>query len=133
MRRRSPSMILFTLQMRRVMMRLMASQGLLGPLATVEATMGASDSTMTAPSNTWQGGRPTRRGTASREQTESSNVEERDHRSFIFLQLIKEGKQTDDQLTAKWAGLKVAPYLDFVLYVVPDAEHHDSEDGLRQR
>lgn len=48
----SPSMILLTLQMRRVMMRLMASQGLLGPLATVEATMGARDSTMTAPSNT---------------------------------------------------------------------------------
>lgn len=47
-----PSMILLTLQMRRVMMRLMASQGLLGPLATVEATMGARDSTMTAPSNT---------------------------------------------------------------------------------
>ena len=50
----SPSMILLTLQMRRVMMRLMASQGLLGPLATVEATMGARDSTMTAPSNTWK-------------------------------------------------------------------------------
>lgn len=48
-------MILLTLQMRRVMMRLMASQGLLGPLATVEATMGASDSTMTAPSNTYVG------------------------------------------------------------------------------
>lgn len=45
-------MILLTLQMRRVMMRLMASHGLLGPLATVEATMGASDNTMTAPSNT---------------------------------------------------------------------------------
>ena len=49
----SPSMILLTLQMRRVMMRLMASQGLLGPLATEEATMGARDNTMTAPSNTW--------------------------------------------------------------------------------
>lgn len=49
-------MILLILQMRKVMMRLMASQGLLGPLATVEATMGASDSTMTAPSNTWKGG-----------------------------------------------------------------------------
>lgn len=47
-----PSMILFTLQMRRVMMRLMASQGLLGPLATVEATIGARESTITAPSNT---------------------------------------------------------------------------------
>lgn len=46
-------MILFTLHIRRVMMRLMASQGLLGPLATVEATIGARESTMTAPSNTW--------------------------------------------------------------------------------
>lgn len=50
----SPSMILFTLQMRRVMIRLMASQGLLGPLATVEATMGAKDKMMIAPSNTWR-------------------------------------------------------------------------------
>lgn len=47
-------MILFTLQMRRVMIRLMASQGLLGPLATVEATMGAKDKMMIAPSNTWR-------------------------------------------------------------------------------
>ena len=60
----SPSMILLTLQIRRVMMRLMASQGLLGPLATVEATMGAKDSTMTAPSNTC--GRNTQTGSASR-------------------------------------------------------------------
>ena len=50
----SPSMILLTLQMRSVMMRPIASQGLLGPLATVEATMGARERTMTAPSNTWE-------------------------------------------------------------------------------
>lgn len=50
----SPSIILLTLQMRSVMMRPMASQGLLGPLATVEATMGARERTMTAPSNTWE-------------------------------------------------------------------------------
>ena len=34
-------------------MRLMASHGLLGPLATVEATIGANESTITAPSNTY--------------------------------------------------------------------------------
>ena len=33
-------------------MRLMASQGLLGPLATVDATIGAKDRMITAPSNT---------------------------------------------------------------------------------
>lgn len=48
----SPSMILFTLHIRRVMIRLMASHGLLGPLATVEATIGAKDKIMIAPSNT---------------------------------------------------------------------------------
>lgn len=37
-------------------MRLMASQGLRGPLATVDATIGAKDRTITAPSNTWGGG-----------------------------------------------------------------------------
>lgn len=52
----SPSMILLTLQMRSVTMRPMASQGLLGPLATVEATMGARERTMTAPSNTCRDG-----------------------------------------------------------------------------
>lgn len=54
-----PSMILLTLQMRSVMMRLMASQGLLGPLATVDATIGARDSTITAPSNTFLGQKQT--------------------------------------------------------------------------
>lgn len=48
----SPSMILFTLHIRSVMIRLMASHGLLGPLATVEATIGAKDKMMIAPSNT---------------------------------------------------------------------------------
>lgn len=50
----SPSMILFTLHIRSVIIRLIASQGLLGPLATVEATIGAKDKIMTAPSNTWR-------------------------------------------------------------------------------
>lgn len=50
----SPSMILFTLHILRVMIRLMASHGLLGPLATVEATIGAKDKIMIAPSNTWR-------------------------------------------------------------------------------
>lgn len=51
----SPSTTLFTRQMRSMTRRLMASQGLLGPLATVEATMGAKDRMITAPSNTWGG------------------------------------------------------------------------------
>lgn len=45
-------MILFTRQIRNMMMRLMASQGLLGPFATVDATIGAKDKMITAPSNT---------------------------------------------------------------------------------
>jgi len=47
-------MILFTLHIRNVIIRLIASHGLLGPLATVEATIGAKDRIMTAPSNTWR-------------------------------------------------------------------------------
>lgn len=45
-------MTLFTRQIRSMIMRLMASQGLLGPLATVDATIGAKDKMITAPSNT---------------------------------------------------------------------------------
>lgn len=45
-------MTLFTRQIRSMMMRLMASQGLLGPLATVDATIGAKDRMITAPSKT---------------------------------------------------------------------------------
>lgn len=48
----SPSITLFTRQIRNIMMRLMASQGLRGPLATVDATIGAKDRMITAPSNT---------------------------------------------------------------------------------
>lgn len=47
-----PSIIRLTLQILRVIMRLIASHGLLGPLATVDATMGAKDKMITAPSNT---------------------------------------------------------------------------------
>lgn len=36
----------------------MASQGLRGPLATVDATIGAKDRMITAPSNTWGGSIP---------------------------------------------------------------------------
>lgn len=47
-----PSIILLTLQILSVIIRLMASQGLFGPLATVDATIGAKDKMITAPSNT---------------------------------------------------------------------------------
>lgn len=139
----SPSMILLTLQMRRAMMRPIASQGLLGPLATVEATMGARDRTMTAPSNTYTQAHA--QILASRQYLNEKTCTYLSFRTFppglwVVSSLMSDiGRMI---LLWKWWGVQsptsglMAPqgaYLHFVLDVIPDPQHHNSEHRLRER
>lgn len=121
----SPSMILLTLQMRSVMMRPIASQGLLGPLATVEATMGARERTMTAPSNTWE-------NPCTRKHTHTHT------RAYCYFCSFHSGMTLREwhcsEKGPRVSGLMgpMGAYLYFVLYVIPYPQHHDPKHRLRQ-